>query len=114
MPNFLGRRQKSGVIDPQNKIAAGNYTVTFQPSDFQIRVPIFEIRKIAISGPGGSSMRMYVDTTFIDATVRADLNSWDPAQPLPIMPGQTLYFYWSTGTGTIPNVTVDCYAEGWL
>jgi hypothetical protein len=101
---------KTGAVDPFNPVLAGGYAVTFQPSDFQIRVR-FQIRHISITGPAGSSLQIYVDTTFLDTTPRGDLNSWDPAQPLPVIPGQSLYFYWDASTGSIPNVTLDCYQE---
>lgn len=105
---FLGRRRAVGRLDPDNKYVPGAWSATFAESDFRINNR-FEIKHMSIQGPAGSSLLLYVDTTFIDTTPRGDLNSWDPAQPLPMMPGQSLIFYWNVATGAAPVVNVDCY-----
>lgn len=111
MSRFLGTRVATGRIDPANVVAAGNWTATFQPSDFRIHNS-FQIKHISLKGPASSAVQVYVDTTYFDATPRGDLNSWDPAQPLPLHPGQALYFYWNSATATpVPQVTVYCYAN---
>lgn len=107
---YLGTRVKQGAPDPGNPLGAGFYGVVFQPADFQIRAR-FKITYISITGPAGSTMRVFRDNTFRGATVRGDLNEWDPAQPMFVMPGQAVSFYWSTGTGTIPIVTLECHTD---
>lgn len=110
---FLGTRIKQGRTDPENRIGAGFYTVKFEPADFQIRSK-FLIKHISIKGPSGSSLQVYTENVFRGTTPNGDLNEWDPSQPLPIIPGQTLYFYWDTGTGSVPMATVDCYTDDFL
>lgn len=112
MSRYLGSRIATGFLDPANIIAPGNWTASFQASDFRIQLPRFLIKHISLLGPSGSSCRVYIDTTYFDATIRGDLNSWDPAQPLALHAGQAVYFYWDKATtGTIPQVSVFCYTD---
>ena len=104
---YLGQRSKRGANDPQNIIAAGNWTVKFEPRDINIQSG-FEVYHISLQGPLNSRLRVYVDTTFYSNVLRGDVNDWDPSQPLFMTPGQTLYFYWDTASGTAPNVTIFC------
>lgn len=109
MSGFLGNRIGSGRLDPENPVGAGNWTVTFQPSDFQVKSR-FLIKHISLKGPSGSSFQVFIDSTFYDTSPRGDLNSWDPSQPLFLHPGQTLYFFWDTAaTDQIPQVTVQVW-----
>lgn len=109
--SFLGTRIKQGAVgNPTNIYGATNFTVAMTPADFQIRNK-FLIKGMVIRGPSGSELQVFVDNVFRSATPRGDLNSWDPAQPLPMFPSQTLYFYWNVAVGTIPTVTLDCYTD---
>lgn len=108
---FLGTRMKQAVTNLPNPLGTGFYTIEFAPSDFQIRARTFVIKHISIRGPSGSSLELWIDNTFRDATPRGDLNSWDPAQPLPMKPGQSMFIYWNVGTGTRPQATLDCYTD---
>lgn len=104
VPSYLGQRVGYGVADPNNLFGAGNWTVTFTQSDLaQVHA---QVHHIAIAGPPASSMQMYLDTTFYDYVLRGDINSFDPSQPMPVIPGQTLYFYWNTSNTPIPKVTI--------
>lgn len=103
----LGNRQAAGVLDPNNPIKPGAWTVTFSPQVIDISVA-FEVYHIAVIGPAGSTFRIYHDTTFYDAVAHGDLNSWDPAQPMLFTPGRTMYFYYDSTQTPAPQVTIYC------
>lgn len=104
---YLGNRPKQGFLDPDNKIAAGNWTVAFYPQDFQIPND-FEVYHIAVMGPAGSLFQVYVDSEFYDYVPHGDVNSWDPNNALYLHPGQIVYFYYSVSTGSAPFITLRC------
>lgn len=103
----LGPRSKRGAPDSTNILGAGFWTVKFEPRDIAINTA-FEVYHIALKGPTGSRLQVYIDTLFYSNVVRGDINDWDPNQTLHMRPGQTLYFYWDTASGTTPNVTIYC------
>lgn len=103
----LGSRQATGVVDPSNPVTAGGWTVAFTPQVLNIPQH-FEVYHIAVKGPVGSNFQVYQDTSFYDAVPRGDLNSWDPAQPMHVQPGRTLYFYYSSAVAPAPLVTIYC------
>lgn len=105
MTQYLGSRSKRGALMAANPFFTGGWAVTFSPADLAVKEG-FEIYHIAVRGPQASQMQFYVDETFYDITVRGDINSWDPAQAMYVRPGQTLYFYWNTNTGSAPTVTL--------
>lgn len=105
MPIYLGGRSVTGIADRTNPLGVGFWTCAFTPAvlGWQIQSEVYHI---AVSGPAGSAFQVWLDTTFYDYIARGDINSWDPSQPMAITPGQTLYFYWNTATGTRPTATV--------
>ena len=106
--SYLGWRMATGAVDNSGNspYGIGNYTATFDPKVFAVAANQFEIYHMALVGPAGSSLQVWVDRVFYDATSSGDLNSWDPQQTLHMIGGQTLYLYWNTGTGTTPQVTI--------
>ena len=105
MSNNLGDRLKRGVADPQNPVLANGYTVSFGPADLPKQA--CEMYHAAIMGPAGSTFQVWKNTHFYDNVVRGDLNSWDPAQPMLIEPGDTIYYYWSLGApSAVPVVSI--------
>ena len=40
-------------------------------------------------------MNWFVERQQWETTVAADVNAWDPAQPLQLNPGQYMYLFWS-------------------
>jgi hypothetical protein len=110
----LGFRQATGALSNDNTNPFGNglYAVAFTPQIFAFSANEFEVYHISLTGPAGSQLRVYVNSTFYDTTVRGDLNSWDPSNPLHMYGGQTLFFYWNAGTGSVPFVTVWCRTPG--
>lgn len=107
MTGYLGPRQARGVTNLVNPLGAGFWVVPFTPAVFGIQVP-FEVYHATVSGPSSSNFQVFIDSTFYDYAVRGDINSWDPAQPMVIQPGNTLYYYWNTGAAPMPSVTVFC------
>jgi hypothetical protein len=103
---YLGKLTKRGVLNAENPVLAGGWTIAFDPASIGIKVES-EIYHIAIKGPRGSTFEVYHGTTFYDNVARGDINSWDPSQPMWIQPGTTVFFHYSLSTGTAPTAT--CY-----
>jgi hypothetical protein len=101
----LGPREQMGAPDPQNKIAAGNWTASFSPGFLQFSSPVAEVYHIAVNGPGGYFL-IYINEDFWDCASYGGVNSWDPSEPMLIRPGDTVYFFWSISSGTAPQVTM--------
>lgn len=105
----LGPRKATGAADTSGN-NTGNWTVTFDPATLAIstQIPSFEVYKMTVQGAPGSSLTVYVDLYQWDSTLLASLNSWDPAQPLLLQQGQTVYFYYDDPVtdGIAPEVTI--------
>jgi hypothetical protein len=106
----LGYRQVFGEIsnDDTNPYGNGFYCARFTPQILAFGYNEFEVYHISLRGPSGSTLDLYVNTTFYDTTPRGDINSWDGNNPIHMFGGQTLNFYWSAGGTTPPQVTVWC------
>lgn len=108
MAGYLGFRSKTGEISQANPFFAGGWAVEFTPEDLAIQDRTFEIFHIAVQGPDQAScnLQMYLDTIFYSATVRGDVNDYDPNQPIPVRSGQSINFYWDTAANPAPVVSV--------
>lgn len=85
----------------------GNWTVQFTPDDINCNVPFFEISHIVVNGAPGAAFNLWIDLMQWDTNQIGDSNSWDPAVPVPLKPGQYVYFYYSTPTNqAAPTVTL--------
>lgn len=101
--------QVEGTLDPNNLYVPGAYTVKMGPQQLGVSngVGAFECYHIAIQGPAGSSFQVYIGTNFYDFVENGDINSWDPAQPMKLVSGNTVYFYWNVAAGQpVPTVTM--------
>lgn len=109
MSKYLGFRRARGALSAQNPYSAGGWAVTFSPEALSIRNP-FEIFHIAVQGPNLAScnLQLWLDTIFYSTTVRGDINDYDPNHPIPVMPGQSVNFYWNTTVNPAPIVTIFC------
>lgn len=105
MPAALGPAFAIGTPD-KTGFNAGNWTVVFDPPTLNISAPNFECYHIIITGPIGSSFTIFIGPNQYDNVQRGDNNSWDPHQPMKLQQGQTVYFYWNTGAGAAPTVTM--------
>lgn len=112
MSQYLGTRQVAAVLksDGMNPYGDGNWVATFDPRVFAVATGEFDIYHMALTGPAGSSIQVWIDRTFFDTTPHGDLNSWDPNEPMHLLGGNTLYLYWNSSnspvTGNAPQVTV--------
>lgn len=105
---YLGFRAKSGTLLAGNPLLAGGWAVQFTPEDLGISTGGFEIYHIAVQGPAQPScvLQLWLDTRFYSTTVRGDVNDYDPNQPIYVIPGQTVNFYWNTNVNPAPNVSI--------
>lgn len=93
----LGARRVTAVTD-MSGMNAGNWTAAFTPAVLSIstQLPYFEIFHIVITGGApGASVIVNVDNNEWDTTLIGWQNAWDPAQPMLIQQGQTVYFLFS-------------------
>lgn len=103
----LGTRKATGAADTTGN-NPGKWTVVFGPADLATNLAFYEVYHAVISGAAGSTMTWFVDNKQWEVTAAGDINSWDPNQPLLMIPGQSLYFYWSDPVtdNTPPTVTL--------
>lgn len=102
----LGSADAVGTIGPAGSFNAGKWVVKFDPPTIGISLPLFDCYHIVISGPAGSAFRIFIDSHFYDNVSPGDVNSWDPNQPMHLQSGNVVWFYWNTGAGTAPTVTM--------
>jgi hypothetical protein len=109
VPKYLGHRKKQGAVSAVNPFSAGGWAVSFTPEDLSIRTQ-FEIFHISVQGPDLAScnLQLWLDDIFYSATVRGDINDYDPNHCIPVMPGQTVNFYWDTTVNPAPIVAIFC------
>lgn len=86
----------------------GNWTVVFDPNSLNFNVPYVEVCHIVVNGAAGATFDVFVDLQQWDTNQNGFKNSWDPAVPLALQPGQYLYFYYSDNVsdGNPPVITV--------
>lgn len=114
----LGSRQVTGIADNTGR-NEGNWTVTFSPDIINVNMPYCEVSHIVVNGAPGSQFSVWIDAQQWDTNQLGQNNSWDPAIPMPLRPGQYLYFFYSDATSdnSPPNVTIwlrydqDIYAN---
>jgi len=104
----LGARYAQAFADTgtQNN---GNWTVSFDPSVLTNLLPQSQVYHIVVQGATvGTTAKVFIDNFQWDVVPECSINSWDPNEPLPLKPGQTLYFYFSSldTDGKKPNVTI--------
>jgi hypothetical protein len=87
----------------------GNWTAQIPSTPLVGFLTEFEMYKATIDGPIGSAVSVYVDNKKWSHTSQGWQNEWDPAQPLLMNAGQTLYFYWNVPTTALPVPTVTAW-----
>jgi len=86
------------------QLVAGVWEIDFPPVN-QAR----ELQWITLTGPSGSTVKVFLNTIFLDTTPRGDFNRADYYKGIPIAAGQQLRIVWSVGTGTpIPVASIGC------
>lgn len=91
----LGPRGPATGAADTTGLNPGNWTVVFDPATINCNMPFFEVCHIVVNGVAGSTFSVWVDAFQWDTNQNGYKNSWDPAVPLPMKPGQYLYFMWS-------------------
>lgn len=106
--SYLGSRVAVGKkgIDT-NPFGTTRWSVVFDPATLELPAE-FDVYHISLNGPAPSTAQWFIDTTFYSNIARGDINDWDPSQVAFIRSGQTLYFYWDSGTAPAPVVTLFC------
>jgi hypothetical protein len=102
----LGARQLTSAPDTTGR-NTGNYTAYFSTQVLGCNVPQFEIYHALVTDvPGLATATIYLNVQQWSFTAPGFGGSeWDPEQPLYVRPGDEVFFFWSTGTGTPPDVT---------
>lgn len=85
---LTGKKDQSGM-NP-NK-----WTIAFTPDILSCNVPQFEVYKMIVSGANNTTFDVYRENKQWDTAIYGTRNSWDPVQPLVMIPGMTLYFLYS-------------------
>lgn len=102
----LGSRSVAAAPDTTGN-NPGKLSSVFDPSVLSIQVPWFECYHAVVSGIAvpPASATIYIGTRLWDANTFGAVGSWDPAQPMLIQPGDSVYFYWSLAEGAAAPVT---------
>lgn len=101
----LGFRQVVGVPDTTGN-NAGNWTCVIDPQVIAANVPYFEVYHLYVSAPTladvETTIQIALNQGLWDYNLLGNANGWDPAQPLIMTPGDTLYGYFNVPTDTTP------------
>jgi hypothetical protein len=104
-----------GALDNTGR-NVGNWTVVFDPAILNCNMPYFEVCHALVQSPSASvqSFSVGVDLHLYSAANQGLSNEWDPTQPMPVRPGQTVYFYYNESAldGTPPTVTLWLQYDG--
>jgi hypothetical protein len=100
----LGKVTNYGTKTTDNPVLAGGWSIAWKPEDLP-RVACVAYHA-AVQGPTGSAFQVWIDTTFYGNVNRGDVNDWDPAQPMYIRPGDTVFFHYNTAAGSPPKATL--------
>lgn len=108
---FLGyRRSQNPALsnDDRNPYGNGLWKVEFGPADLAFGSGDYEVYHIFLQGPSSSQFQMFINQTPYSASSRGDINEWDPNQPMRIIGGQSLIFYWNSAGTPNPLVVIAC------
>ena len=108
----LGYRPVTGVADTTG-MNGGNYTCQFDPAVVNANVPYFEAYHFYVTAPAlsatSTTVQIALNTGKWDYNLIAQANAWDPAQPMIMTPGDTLYFYFNVPTSITPAPVVTVW-----
>jgi hypothetical protein len=108
--SYLGSREGTGVKTTAaslfaNPYGVGLWQVLFDPKVLAFAQNVVECYHIALKGPAGSAVQVFIDNVFFDATPNGDINSYDPQHPIVLRGGQSLVFDWNVSATPAPFVT---------
>jgi hypothetical protein len=108
----LGYRPVAGVLDTTG-MNTGNYTCTFDPAVINANVPYFEVYHMYITSPvlsgQNTTVQLSLNNGQWDYNLIAQANAWDPAQPMIMTPGDTVFFYFNVPISFTPPPIVTCW-----
>lgn len=105
MPDRLAPSFKDATIAPSGHTNAGKWICEFHPADIPISEPKFQCYRIVIvGGPLGSTFTVYQNNSTYDSVFPGWTTSWDPNNPMKLENGDTVKFWWDTGSGTAATV----------
>lgn len=109
----LGARPVTATADSTG-LNPGNWTAVLPADIINISVPVFEMYHMFISAPTlgvgqQSNARVRWNQYFWDATLVAQLNSWDPSQPMLLQPGDEISVLFNVPTTSNPAPMITCY-----
>jgi hypothetical protein len=87
---------------------SGNWTNEFDPSTLP-KVSTFEMYHAVVTGvEPGAAASIWIGSRQWGFTNPVSGSEWDPAQPMLLNPGQSIFFYWSdpVSDDTPPSVTL--------
>lgn len=115
MPGYfpLGGRPVVAAKDTTGR-NPGNWTATISHEIINVTVPVFEMYHLYIQSPtlvGQLTIAQVLHNQYFwDVTLIGQYNSWDPAQPLLMTPGDDVIVLFNVPTTTTPAPQV----VGWF
>jgi hypothetical protein len=114
----LGKRDTVGAAAPAldssglNPYGSGFWVSRFDPQVLP-RVP-FEIYRIALRGPSGIQMQLYVDTSFATGTLLGSLNQFTAGagEEIPVDSGSSIILFWNAATAPAPFASLYFRTQG--
>lgn len=105
MPESLGDTFKTASLAPSGHPNAGKWICEFQPKDIPISEPQFQCHHVNVEGgPTGGTFRWGYNNKRWETVFPGWDTSWDPNNPLKLSNGDSVFFWWDTGTGTAATV----------
>jgi hypothetical protein len=105
MSESLGYQFKTASIAPTGHQNAGNWICEFSASDIGIAEPKFRVNHVNVEGgPLGSTFKWGYNNARWETVFPGWDTSWDPNNPMKMMNGDTVFFWWNTNTGTAATV----------
>lgn len=105
----LNTRTLTGTADTTFR-NTGNWTNAFTSDVINQQVAFFECHHMVVqAAPAGASATIYIGQVFYSFTSpgAGAGSEWDPAQPMLLQPGDSVFFFWNAvATGTPPVVTM--------
>lgn len=109
----LGARPVTATADTTG-LNSGNWTAVLGHEVIGATTPYFELYHLYIKSPTlvgvPTTATVMLNTNFWDVTLIGQANSWDPAQPLIMTPGDDLFVLFNVPTSTTPPPVVT----GWF
>ena len=99
----LGHLPRNGVLNAQNPVTAGAWTVTY-PLDL-LPHEDFEVWHGFARGPGGTA-ETWLDDVPYGVLQNGIKNEYAPSIPMFVKAGRVIYVHWSIATGTTPTVVL--------